>query len=136
MGGGEGVFLPYSVRRRLACSAERPCFGELESRVYASSVVIVCHSRSESSRGYKHEFQCGMMYYSTQTKSGKCSYLWQRNLWPFLSQQHSFLSTRQSDKKQFCIESEAQKLDRLNLFCCVHCLWRYSSWSDGGLGVC
>ena len=43
------MFLPYSVRRRLTCSDDKPCVGELERRVYTSLGVIVCQSRFASS---------------------------------------------------------------------------------------
>lgn len=43
------MFLPYSIRRFLACSEERPRFGEVESLVNASLTLIVCQSKSDKS---------------------------------------------------------------------------------------
>src|SRR5450755_4506482 len=49
VGGGEGVFLPYSISLLLACSVERPWLTEVDRRLYISLGVMRCQSRLASS---------------------------------------------------------------------------------------
>ena len=87
---------------RFACSVERPCCGDVESRVYISLGAIVCQSRFANS---------GDVSISAESRS-RITYLWQPS--PLLSEspRRSSLSIQQFGKRPFDTEWEVLMLGR------------------------
>lgn len=84
------------MSRRFACSVERPCCGDVESRVYISFGAIVCQSRFPNS---------GDVSISIEARS-HIAYLWLPSPLLSESQRRSSLSIQQFGKRPFDTELE------------------------------